>query len=175
MAEPFIGEIKMVGFNFAPQGWAFCDGALLSIQQNSALFSLLGTYYGGDGRSTFGLPDLRGRVPIHQGQGPGLSQYVLGELAGSETVTVTPGQMPAHNHLIEAASDPGNTRSAGGAVLAKEAAGQTAVYNTTAAAGTPLRSDSMTMSGGNQPHPNVQPFLCVNFIIALVGIYPTRS
>lgn len=175
MAEPFIGEIKMVGFNYAPQGWAFCDGSLLSIQQNTALFSLIGTYYGGDGRSTFGLPDLRGRVPIHQGQGPGLSQYVLGELGGTESVALTPGQMPAHNHLIEAAAEAGNTRSAGGAVLAKEAAGQTAVYNSTAAASTPLRTDSVTLAGNNIAHPNVQPFQCVNFIIALVGIYPPRS
>lgn len=174
MADPFIGEIKMVGFNFAPQGWAFCAGSLMPIAQNTALFSLLGTQFGGDGRTTFALPDLQGRVPIAMGQGPGLSPHVMGEEGGSESVNLLQTQIPQHSHLLGASSAAGNTRSPGNAVLAKEAAGQTAVY-TNAAPDTSLSPASIGPAGGSQPHENMPPYLVINFVIALFGIYPARS
>lgn len=175
MAEPFIGEIKMVGFNFPPKGWAGCDGALLSIAQNTALFSLLGTQFGGDGRTNFQLPDLRGRVPIHMGQGPGTSPYFMGDAGGTEAATLTYGQMPQHTHALQGTSGAGNTRSAAGAALAKEAAGQTAVYNNAPTVDSTLSPSSIGIAGGSQPHENRQPYLAVNFVIALVGIYPSRN
>ncbi len=170
--DPFIAQIVMFGGNFAPRGWAFCDGQLLSIAQNTALFSILGTTYGGDGRTTFGLPDLRGRVSIHPGHGPGLSNYQLGQKGGTETVTLTAAQMPSHNHQIHAANTGGddtNPTTAKGFAVAGD---DLYIENTPA---TTMQSDIVSSVGGSQAHNNVQPFECVNYIIALVGTYPSRS
>ena len=179
MADPFIGEIRMVGFSFNPRGWALCNGQLMSIAQNTALFSLLGTTFGGDGVQTFGLPDLRGRVPLHQGSGPGLSTYVLGQLAGTENVTLLSTQMPQHTHLV-------NCQTATGSVTAPAAnypAGNQVNRDTGVAVDTtydPATNGTMNpavigIAGGSQPHANIQPYLCVNFVIALVGIFPSRN
>ncbi len=172
--EPFIGEIRLFGFNFAPRGWAFCNGQLLSIAQNTALFSLIGTYYGGNGQTTFALPNLQGRVPIHQGQGPGLTPRTIGEMAGTEVVTLIQTEIPMHNHLIHTASAAGNSRIPNGKVLAKEAAGQTAVY-ADGPMDSALNPQSVSIAGGSQPHNNMPPFLVINYCIALEGIYPSRS
>lgn len=168
--DPFVGEIRLFGFNFAPRGWAFCDGSLLAIAQNTALFSLLGTMYGGDGRTTFGLPDLRGRVPLGFGQGPGLTARTQGESAGSETVTLTPPQLPPHGHTVAAAST-ATTKNPAGAVPAFTAGG-------TSYGAAPDLSMSPAMIGGggtSQPHPNMQPYLALNWCIALTGIFPPRN
>ena len=167
MSGPFIGEIRMFGGNFAPREWAFCDGQLLAINQYDALFSLLGTTYGGDGRSTFGLPDLRGRVPIHQGQGPGLSNRRIGSKAGAETA-----QLPVHTHPMGASSQAGTSASPAAAVPA--AVGLTARYHV-GPAFDEMNAAAVSLDGGGQSHTNVQPFQCVNFIIALAGVYPSRS
>lgn len=168
MSEPFVGEIKMFGANFAPRGFAFCDGQLLPINQNDALFSLFGTLYGGDGRTTFGLPDLRGRLPIHQGSGPS-----LGQRAGNETVTIPLNQMPAHEHTPRVSSDPGTSPEPDGNVSA------VAPVNAFSAASPDVSLESSaiepTTTGDGEAHNNVMPFLCVNFIVALVGIYPSRN
>jgi microcystin-dependent protein len=171
--EPFIGQIIMFAGNFAPQGWAFCDGQLLSIAQNTALFSILGTTYGGNGQTTFGLPDLRGRVPIHPGQGPGLSSYALGQQAGTETVTLTVQQIPQHTHAFTpgCSTDPPNSNSPSNAVPAPPEGIQ--AYNTEANAS--MRPGNSSSVGGSQPHDNLQPYNCVNFIIALQGIFPSRG
>lgn len=171
MAEPFIGEIRMFAGNFAPNGWAFCEGQLQAIAQNTALFSLLGTTYGGDGQTTFALPDLRGRVPMHMGQGPGLSNRVLGELSGTETVTLTSNQLPAHTHTLQASSSGAETSAPSGGVLAMP---ENAVY-TGQTPNTALNSAALTNVGGSQPHDNFMPYLCVNFIISLYGIFPSQS
>ena len=171
MADPYIGEIRMTGFNFAPTGWATCDGQLLPISQYTALFSLLGTQFGGNGTTNFALPDLRGRVPVHQGQGPGLSPYVMGEVLGVESLTLTTGQMPAHTHAIGAHSTGGDSSSPTGHVLAASTSRDN-VYSD-AAADTALAPPAV--AGGNQPHENRQPLLCVNFIIALQGIFPSHG
>jgi len=171
MSEPFVGEIRMFAGNFAPRGWAFCDGQLLAVSQNDALFSLLGTIYGGDGRTTFGLPDLRGRIPIHAGTGPGLSERRLGAKAGSEKETLTVNQMPSHTHQFMASSSPGSETSPDGEVLGSSA-------NVRAFRPTPptvnMHSDAISAIGGSRSHSNLMPFLCINFIIALFGIYPSR-
>lgn len=178
--DPFLGEIRMVGWNFAANGWALCNGQLLSINQNAALFSLLGTYYGGDGVQTFALPNLQSRVPIHQGTGPGLSPYVIGQASGSENVTLLSTQMPTHNHLVGVSNLPGSVADPTNAVLAQgnSGSGRNAVavsdYVSTAPTGI-LSPATISMEGGNQPHGNIQPYLCVNFIIALQGVYPPRS
>jgi microcystin-dependent protein len=166
VADPFLGEIKMFGGNFAPNGWAMCNGQLLPIVQNSALFSLLGTTYGGDGIQTFALPDLRGRVPLHFGQGPGLSNYSLGDRSGEETVTLNTNQIPAHQHAQPATAAEEGTNRPGSAVPAKGGVYAAATDGTTMAPTTP--------AGGSQPHDNRQPYLGLNFIIALQGIYPPR-
>ena len=168
--EDFIGEIKMVGFHFAPRGWAFCDGQLLLISQNTALFSLLGTTYGGDGETTFALPDLRGRVPIHPGQGPGLTPRVLGEQGGDEEVTLTESQLPAHTHQAFGSSSLATQPSPEGNLPA--AKGRTKLY---VEPGSPVGMDSTAIgsTGGNSPHANMQPFLGLNYIIALQGIFPS--
>lgn len=180
MSEPFLGEIKMVGFNFAPRGWSFCDGQLLPIAQNTALFSLLGTTYGGDGRTTFGLPDLRGRVPIHVGSGPGLSSYRWGERGGVENVTLNVTQIPAHGHTAagtaNAVNGAGNSKTPTGntwASLSRENAYSSAVADGTMAANNV--NVTVNNAGGSQPHTNVQPFLSIYFCIALTGIFPSRS
>jgi len=169
---PFIAEIIMFGGNFAPRGWALCDGQLLPISQYSALFSILGTTYGGDGRTTFALPDLRGRVPIHPGHGPGLSDYRLGQKSGAETVTLTVAQMPSHNHTMGISEEDGNSNEANGNLLATATAGL--MYHNGNADGT-LNANSIRNTGGGQSHTNIQPYLCVNFIIALQGVFPSRS
>ena len=170
MSEPFLGEIRNFGFNFAPQGWALCQGQLMSISANTALFSLLGTMYGGDGRTTFGLPDLRGRTAISFGQGPGLTNRTQGETAGSEQVTLTAGQVAPHTHPV-AGSSSATAKSPANAVPAFTAAGSS--YGTTT---------DLTMSpamvgpnSGGQPHDNMQPYQVTNWCIALEGIYPSRG
>lgn len=163
----------MVGFNFAPRGWALCNGQLLSIAQNTALFALLGVTYGGNGQTTFGLPDLRGRVPIHAGQGPGLSPYAQGQSTGSETVTLLANQIPSHNHGVNCSTDGGNQASPAGGFPAVESTGTSMNYATSSnGAMNPAVTGN---TGGNQPHSNIQPSLCVNFVIALQGIFPSRN
>ena len=173
MSEPFLGEIRIFAANFAPRGWAFCEGQLLAISQNDALFSLLGTIYGGDGRTTFGLPDLRGRVPIHRGQGPGLSNRREGSKGGAEQVTLLASQMPAHTHGFRASTNPVEaTAGPNGSVVAD--AGSVKIYAASQTS-VDLSPTSITSTGQGQAHGNLAPFLCVNFIIALVGIYPSRQ
>ena len=172
MSDPFVAEIRMFAGNFAPNGWAFCDGSILSIALNTALFSLLGTTYGGDGRTTFALPDLRGRAPMHAGDGPGLSSRSLGESAGTETVTITPAQAPAHTHALQASLAPGDAASPSGNLLAVP--GTTAPY-ASGAADTPMSAAAVSPVGGEQPHNNLMPYLTVSFIIALQGVFPPRS
>ena len=169
MSEPFLGQIIIVGFNFAPRGWAQCNGQILPIAQNTALFSLLGTTYGGNGQTTFALPDLRSRVPIHVGQGPGLSSYDLGQAAGTETVTLNINEIPAHNHLLGANAEEGAASNPSGQVPAKGG-----IYGA-APDGTLMNPTVITNTGGSQPHANIQPYLTLNFCIALEGIFPSRN
>jgi microcystin-dependent protein len=168
MSDPFLGELRAVGFNFAPRGWALCDGQILSIAQNSALFSLLGTQYGGDGRSTFALPNLQGRVPIHQGNLAGGDTYVIGEVAGTENTTLLASQLPAHTHPISGTSGLGTTDQPGGSIVA--AGGSYADPGSANADLAPTRANT----GGN-PFSILQPYLVINWIIALQGIFPSRS
>jgi microcystin-dependent protein len=167
MAEPFLGSIIIFGGNFAPRGWAFCNGQILAISQNTALFSLLGTTYGGNGQTTFALPDLRGRVPIHFGQGPGLSNYSEGETGGAESVTLSAAQMPQHQHVQPASNGDEDTNRPNNAVPAHGG-----VYATTTD-GSAL--DPTSAAGGSQPHENRPPYLAINYIIALEGIFPSRN
>lgn len=172
MAEAFVAEIRIFGFNFAPVGWAACDGQILPIVQNTALFSLVGTNYGGDGRTTFALPNLRGRFALHQGQGPGLSQRFIGESGGTATVSLLASEMPAHSHTLQADVSP-TTAAPGGAALAPTSTG-TAVYRS-GSANAQMAPGSVAAAGGSQPHENRQPLLGVNVCIALQGIFPPRS
>ncbi len=173
MAEPFIGEIRMFAGNFAPRGWAFCDGQLLSISQNEALFSLFGTVYGGDGRTTFGLPEARGRVAIHVGQGPGLSPRPLGQKGGVETVTVNENQLPSHSHEpLKATSDGASQASANDRMLANT---NVDVYRLAAPAVALATATAISETGGGGSHNNLQPFLGINCIVALFGIFPSRN
>jgi microcystin-dependent protein len=171
MSEPFVGEIRMFAGNFAPRGWAYCDGQLLAVSQNDALFSLFGTIYGGDGRTTFGLPDLRGRIPIHAGQGPGLSPRPLGQKAGAERVSPAVNQLPSHGHVQQATGDDAETQDPTGALYAKTAS--ETLYRADGVV-TSMQAQSVADTGGSQSHDNVMPFLCVHFIVALFGIYPSR-
>lgn len=169
MSEPFLGQIQCFGFNFAPRGWATCDGQILSIAQNTALFSLLGTMYGGNGQTTFALPDLRGRVSMHFGTGPGLSPYTQGEVSGSEAVTLLQTQIPSHNHLVNASTAEPTDSVPNGLLL-----GSSAIYT----GGNPtsvMNPQSIGFTGGSQPHSNLQPFLVLNWCIALEGIFPSRN
>jgi microcystin-dependent protein len=181
MSEPFLGEIRMVGFNFAPRGYAFCNGQLLSISQNTALFSLLGTTYGGNGIQTFGLPNFQGRVPIHQGSGPGLTPRVMGETSGQENHTLIITELASHTHSVtvspSCSADDGTTGSPVGNVPAVPAAGTTPVtaYTSPGSGSMASSSGTATPSGGSQPHNNMQPYLVVNFIIAMEGIFPSRN
>jgi microcystin-dependent protein len=169
MADPYIGEIKMFGGNYAPAGWMFCQGQLLAISENDVLFTLIGTTYGGDGQSTFALPDLRGRLPLHQGDA-----FVLGQTGGAEEVTLTVQQIPAHTHPLVATIALGTEASPQGRVLAASAASN--VYRPGPAPGSAaLSNQTVSVAGGSQPHENVQPYLCVNFIIAVQGIFPPQS
>ncbi|MEZ6135456.1 MAG: tail fiber protein [Pirellulaceae bacterium] len=171
MSEPFIGQIIMFGGNFAPRGWAFCDGQLLPIAQNTALFSILGTTYGGDGRTTFGLPDLRGRVPLHAGSGPGLSPRPLGFRGGSESVVLQVANLPAHSHSLKASTNEATTQVPTGQVLADA---RLNAYGAGPAAAV-MEDSSIGSTGGNQPIGIAPPQLAINFIIALQGIFPSRS
>jgi len=172
MADPFVAEIRIFPFNFAPKGWAWCDGQLLPLSRNTALFSLLGTTYGGDGKSNFALPDLQGRAPMHPGQGPGLSLHDLGETGGSETVTLLESEIPAHSHGFMAANAPANSKTPAGNSIARGSA------NTYLAPPQPLVSmadQAIAPAGGDQPHNNLQPYLTFYFNIALQGVFPPRT
>ncbi|MBT9097285.1 phage tail protein [Methylovulum psychrotolerans] len=177
MSEPFVGEIRMVGFNYAPRGWALCDGHTLPVAQYQALFALLGVTYGGDGRTTFGLPDLRGRVPVNQGTGPGLSTYVMGQKAGSETVTLTSAQIPNHTHSLNVSSSQGTLATPVNNFLAVpvDNNGTANMQDFAPTANATMNAAAIGATGGNQAHTNIQPYLCVNFIIALNGIFPSRN
>ena len=177
MSEPFIAEIRIFAGNFAPRGWAFCDGQLLPISNNTALFSLIGTTYGGDGRTTTALPNLQGRAPMHPGRGPGLTARRLGEKVGVETVTLNEAQIPAHRHTARATTDPasrGATAPTNTSSLARSGGGD-AYQSDTSANLVDLASETLSATGGGQSHTNMQPYLTLNFIIALVGLYPSRS
>jgi len=174
MGEPYIGEIRMFGGNFAPAGWAFCNGALMPISENDALFTLIGTTYGGDGQETFALPNLQGRVPIHAGQGPGISQsYVLGEMGGVESVTLTVQQIPNHNHAMMASNANGQQPQPTNGFLALTNPGFPYVANSQPFK--QLNANSVGPIGGSQPHENMGPFLAINFIISLFGIFPSPT
>ncbi len=173
MSQPFVGEIRIVGFNFAPVDWALCNGQLLAISQNPALFDLIGTTYGGDGQTTFALPDLQGRFPLHMGQGSGLSNYVLGQKGGTETVTLLLSQIPGHIHAAVCSPGGGNAEGPAGNYWSTDPAGNTAAYNESG--GAAMSSGAIGLAGGGQPHDNVQPFLAINFIIALFGIFPSQG
>jgi microcystin-dependent protein len=179
MGQPFVGEIRMAGFNFAPAGWALCDGQLVAIDQNPTLFNLIGTIYGGDGQSTFRLPDLQGRIPINQGQGPGLSFYSIGQLAGSETATLVAAQLPQHGHSLQANADAASSANPTGGYLARASipsvpSGGVPVYAPASAAAA-MNPGAIARSGGSQPHDNMMPFQCITFIISLFGIFPTQN
>ena len=173
MGEPFIGEIRMFGGNFAPAGWAMCAGQLMAIAQNDALFNLIGTTYGGDGQNTFGLPDLQSRIPVHAGQGPGITQnYVLGEQAGVESVTLTTQQIPVHNHAYLASTAAANSNTPANQVIAQST--QRAVYFE-ASTTTDLAPSAVVQIGGSQPHDNLMPYLAITFIISLFGVFPSQN
>jgi microcystin-dependent protein len=177
--DPFVAEIRIFPFNFAPTGWAFCDGQLLPISQNPALFSLLGTTYGGDGKSNFALPNLQGCVPMHYNQGPGLSLHDIGESSGSETVTLLTTQMPSHSHFLNATSSAGTAADPTGLLYANgnwsNQVGSGAVqYYGVAAPNVTLATDVLASTGGNTAHNNLMPYLTLNFCIALQGVYPSR-
>jgi len=172
MSSPFVGQIAIVGFNFAPVGWAFCDGTLLPISEYETLFNLIGTTFGGDGQTTFALPDLRGRVPVHVGQGSGLQSYQIGESFGVETVTLNVNQIPSHTHAFspgassaeETTNRPNNAYpSAGG------------YYSTSPTTGVTMPAPTVANAGGSQPHTNIQPYLALNFIISLFGVFPSQN
>lgn len=172
MADPFVAEIRIVPFNFAPKGWAWCNGDLLPLSQNTALFSLLGTTYGGNGKSNFALPDLQGRVPLHPGQGQG-SLYDLGQTGGSETVTLLQSEIPAHTHSVMATTLEGEDNDPPGLVPSTIVGGR--LYDTSATNQTALSPAALTVAGGSLPHNNLQPYLVMYFIIALQGVFPPRT
>ena len=174
MADPFVAEIRIFPFNFAPKGWALCDGQLLPISQNTALFSLLGATYGGDGKSTFALPDFQGRAPMHPGQGPGLSLHDLGEQGGEQSVTLLDSEMPVHSHGLMASAQPGEDAAPGPAEALARSVGAN-LYQTNTANLVQLAPTALSQTGGSQPHNNMQPYLTLNFNIALQGVYPPRS
>jgi microcystin-dependent protein len=177
MANPFLAEIRILPFNFPPKGWAFCDGQILPLSQNTALFSLLGTTYGGDGKSNFALPNMQGNAPMHPGQGPGLSLHDLGESAGSDTVTLLESEIPSHAHSLMAFENPppSNAGTPGPSLSLGRSSGGT-VYKATpfGAVGT-MNDNAIAPAGGDQPHNNMQPYLTLNFCIALQGVYPPRT
>jgi microcystin-dependent protein len=170
MTDQFVGEIRAVGFNFAPQGWAMCNGQLLPINQNTALFSLLGTQFGGDGRTTFALPNLQNNTPLDQGNGTGLTPRVVGETGGEPQVTLSSTQIPSHSHAAQAAAGPGNKVGPGGNVTAEIRGDSYAPV-----ANAQMSASALQQTGGGLPHNNLPPFVVLNFIIALVGIFPPRS
>ena len=171
MAQPYVGEIRMFAGNFAPAGWMFCEGQQLPISENETLFQLIGTTYGGDGESTFALPDLRGRIPVHQGNGPSGVTYIQGESGGVESVTLTVLQTPSHNHSLLAANVPASESTPGNNLTATA----TKRFYASPTAPTQMAADMMSPTGGNQPHENLQPFLCINYIISLFGLFPNPT
>lgn len=175
MSEPFIAEIKIFAGNFAPRGWAFCDGQLLQIAQNTALFSLIGTTYGGDGRTTTALPNLQGRAPMHPGRGPGLTPRRLGERGGAETATLANTQMPNHSHQLQASALPASVNAPSTDRTLARSVGGFAYQTDSTSNLVNLAPQSLPNSGASQPHNNLQPFLTMNFIIALQGVFPSRS
>lgn len=173
MSDPYVGEIRMFGGSFAPAGWAMCQGQTIPISQNETLFNLIGTTYGGDGQESFNLPDLQGRVPLHQGQGPGIKQnYVIGETAGVESVTLTAQQIPVHNHAFLGQTGAGQNTQPQNGFFSSISTGKLYVSSQP---GTSLAATALSLIGGNQPHENMQPYLAVSFIISLFGIFPTQS
>jgi microcystin-dependent protein len=173
MADPFVAEIRIFPFNFAPKGWAWCDGQLMPLSQNTALFSLLGTTYGGDGKSTFALPDLQGSAPMHPGQGPGLSLHDLGERGGSETVTLLESEIPAHGHSLIASQRAGDNGTPAGLYLGGTTSGN--IYQTSTANLVSMAPQALATSGGSAPHNNMMPYLTFHFCIALQGVFPPRT
>ena len=172
MSEPFLAEIRIMSFGFPPKGWALCNGQLLPINQNQALFSLLGTTYGGNGTTTFALPDLRSRVPVHQGQGPGLSSYAEGQAGGMETVTLAAAQMPQHTHPVTASGSAATSDNPAGRTLARPASH---IYHPEPGQHAVMNANMLGEAGGSQPHENIQPYLTVIFCIALAGIFPAQN
>jgi microcystin-dependent protein len=172
-SEPYIGQLMLVAYGYCPNGWAEASGQLLAIAQNQALFALIGTYYGGNGQTNFALPDLRGRVPVHVGQGPGLTPRTIGEAGGTESVTLLQSQMPAHAHALLGTTEPADAASPTNAALATKA--RTTVYRAGAAPDTTLQGGSVAAAGGSQPHDNMPPYLAMRWCIALQGIFPTQN
>ena len=176
MADPFIGEIRMFAGNFAPRQWAFCSGQLMAISQNDALFSLIGTIYGGDGRTSFGIPDMRGRIPIHWGSGPGLTPRPIGQKTGVERVILNVTQIPSHTHAMQASQDSVSSVSPANTVLGTfDAADQMYTESFDAAAKGTMRSSSVMNAGGSSAHTNLMPYQCLSYIICLLGVYPSRN
>jgi microcystin-dependent protein len=175
MADPFVAEIRVFPFNFAPKGWAWCDGQLLPLSQNTALFSLLGTTYGGNGKSNFALPDMQGNSPMHPGQGPGLSLHDLGETGGSQTVTLIESELPAHTHSINAANFPGEIQAPTANTALARSHGGNAYQTTTNQNIVLMNPAALPPAGGDQPHNNMMPYLTLNFNIALQGVFPPRG
>jgi microcystin-dependent protein len=176
MADPFVAEIRIFPFNFAPRGWAFCDGQILPISQNTALFSLLGTTYGGDGKSNFALPDMQGNAPMHPGQGPGLSLHDLGETGGAETVTLLESEMPAHPHAMRAHNgDQADAQNPSQNTSLAQSANGLAYQNNGSQSLVALNASALTPAGGDQPHNNMQPYLTLNLCVAMQGVFPPRT
>lgn len=175
MADPFVAEIRIFPFNFAPRGWAWCDGQLLPLSQNTALFSLLGTTYGGNGVSNFALPDLQGRAPMHPGQGPGLSLHDLGETGGSETVTLLESEIPSHNHTVRANADFADLQKPTAVRSLARSQNALAYQTTTDQSLVSLAPPALSVAGGDAPHNNLQPYLTFYFCIALQGVFPPRT
>lgn len=175
MSEPYIGEIRMFGGNYAPANWAMCDGQLIAIQDNESLYSLLGTYYGGDGTTNFGLPDLRGRAPLHMGHGIGLTSRSIGTKGGTELEVITTEKMPTHDHQFNATSQAANSTALNGKVLAKTADGDNFYAPAASGQQVNLIEGAVQSAGAGQPHWNLMPYLCVSFIISLDGTYPPRN
>ncbi|BCM17439.1 phage tail protein [Mesorhizobium sp. J8] len=175
MADPFVAEIRIFPFNFAPKGWAWCDGQLLPLSQNTALFSLLGTTYGGNGKSNFALPDLQGRSPMHPGQGPGLSLHDLGETGGTETVSLIESEMPMHNHAMRATVENGTQGTLTPNITLATSIGGQVFQKTTNANLVAMNANALAPAGGDQPHNNMQPYLTCYFCIALQGVFPPRN
>lgn len=173
MSEPFLAEVRIMGFNFAPRGWAFCDGQILPINQNQSLYSLLGTTYGGDGRTSFALPDLRGRAPMHTGSSNGGADHREGQKSGEETHTLAANEMPNHDHVLRASSADANIVQVSGNILARTAAADT--YRDSSTARTPVGTGTVANVGGGQAHDNMMPWIAVNFCIALQGLFPSRN
>lgn len=175
MADPFVAEIRIFPFNFAPRGWAWCDGQLLPLSQNTALFSLLGTTYGGNGKSNFALPDMQGNAPMHPGQGPGLSLHDLGEIGGSQTVSLLESEIPSHPHTMRASADAADNNQPAGNMAAKPAGRGNNLYITTNTPLVQMNPNALAPAGGDQPHNNMMPFVTFYFNIALQGVFPPRT